>query len=174
MDAEYTLIRSPPWAFNRISPAVFEPLGTFTCTEYVIELQRSCQLAKVTSPQHTPGMLPIRGALKRLPSEHRSFSLRRPSLPLHYQHAYSRRHIERFSSSHIPNINNSPKLSSDSHLSPPAKLTMDAKTKQHYLADSPPTVVRLEAKHHFDGLKDEKLRKYAHYMSRFDYFLCWR
>ncbi|PLN76909.1 dipeptidyl peptidase [Aspergillus taichungensis] len=111
-------------------------------------------------------MLPIRGALKRLPSEHRSFSLHRPSLPLHYQHAYSRRHIERFSSSHVPNINNSPKLSSDSQLSTPAKFTMDANIKQHYLADSPPTVVRLEVKHHFDGLKDEKLRKYAHYMSR--------
>lgn len=43
---------------------------------------------------------------------------------------------------------------------------MDVQTKQHYLADSPPTVVRLEIKPHFDNLKDENLRKYAHYMSR--------
>jgi dipeptidyl-peptidase-3 len=44
---------------------------------------------------------------------------------------------------------------------------MDANVKQHYLADSPPTVVRLEVKHHFDNLKDKNLRKYAHYISRF-------
>ena len=44
---------------------------------------------------------------------------------------------------------------------------MDANTKQHYLADSPPTVVRLEAKQHFDRLEDPELRKYAHYISRF-------
>ncbi|KAB8076290.1 dipeptidyl peptidase [Aspergillus leporis] len=43
---------------------------------------------------------------------------------------------------------------------------MDDKTMQHYLADSPPTVVRLEVKHHFDNLKDAKLRRYAHYISR--------
>ncbi|OJJ41249.1 hypothetical protein ASPWEDRAFT_47868 [Aspergillus wentii DTO 134E9] len=43
---------------------------------------------------------------------------------------------------------------------------MDAKVKQHYLADSPPSVVRLEIKSHFDNLKDAKLRKYAHYISR--------
>ncbi|KAL4870643.1 hypothetical protein BDV12DRAFT_184274 [Aspergillus spectabilis] len=43
---------------------------------------------------------------------------------------------------------------------------MDASVKQHYLADSPPSVVRLEIKHHFDGLKDKNLRKYAHYISR--------
>lgn len=44
---------------------------------------------------------------------------------------------------------------------------MDDKIKQHYLADSPPTVVRLEIKSHFDALKDGKLKKYAHYLSRF-------
>ncbi|KAJ6164294.1 dipeptidyl peptidase 3 [Penicillium chermesinum] len=43
---------------------------------------------------------------------------------------------------------------------------MDETVKQHYLADSPPSVVKLEIKHHFDALKDENLRKYAHYMSR--------
>lgn len=46
---------------------------------------------------------------------------------------------------------------------------MDETVKQHYLADSPPTVVKLEIKQHFDALKDEKLRRYAHYMSRFAY-----
>lgn len=44
---------------------------------------------------------------------------------------------------------------------------MDDNVKQHYLADSPPTVVRLEIKSHFDTLQDESLRKYAHYMSRY-------
>ncbi|KAE8360330.1 dipeptidyl peptidase [Aspergillus caelatus] len=43
---------------------------------------------------------------------------------------------------------------------------MDEKVKQHYLADSPPTVVCLEIKHHWDNLKDTKLRRYAHYISR--------
>lgn len=45
-------------------------------------------------------------------------------------------------------------------------VTMDDTIKQHYLADSPPTVVKLEVKHHFDNLQDEKLRKYAHFISR--------
>jgi hypothetical protein len=44
---------------------------------------------------------------------------------------------------------------------------MDESIKQHYLADSPPTVVRLEVKPHFDTLKDQNLRKYAHFMSRY-------
>ncbi|KAK2776132.1 hypothetical protein FQN53_002863 [Emmonsiellopsis sp. PD_33] len=43
---------------------------------------------------------------------------------------------------------------------------MDAKTKQQYLADSPPTVVRLEIKPHFDALKEEKQKRYAHFISR--------
>ncbi|EER26060.1 dipeptidyl peptidase III, putative [Coccidioides posadasii C735 delta SOWgp] len=43
---------------------------------------------------------------------------------------------------------------------------MDAKVKEQYLADSPPTVVRLEIKQHFDALKDEKLKRYAHFVSR--------
>ncbi|EAS33177.3 dipeptidyl peptidase III [Coccidioides immitis RS] len=43
---------------------------------------------------------------------------------------------------------------------------MDAKAKEQYLADSPPTVVRLEIKQHFDALKDEKLKRYAHFVSR--------
>ncbi|KAG0156735.1 hypothetical protein PDIDSM_3916 [Penicillium digitatum] len=43
---------------------------------------------------------------------------------------------------------------------------MNESIKQHYLADSPPTVVRLEVKSHFDNLKDQNLRKYAHFMSR--------
>lgn len=46
--------------------------------------------------------------------------------------------------------------------------TMDDNVKQHYLADSPPTVVRLEIKPHFDTLQDDGLRKYAHYMSRYE------
>lgn len=44
---------------------------------------------------------------------------------------------------------------------------MDESVKKHYLADSPPSVVRLEIKTHFDTLKDQNLRKYAHFMSRY-------
>lgn len=54
---------------------------------------------------------------------------------------------------------------SSSHLSQAP--TMEDNVKQHYLADSPPSVVRLEIKSHFDALEDESLRKYAHYMSRY-------
>ncbi|KAL4879802.1 peptidase family M49-domain-containing protein [Aspergillus karnatakaensis] len=43
---------------------------------------------------------------------------------------------------------------------------MDPNIKKHYLADSPPSVVRLEIKHHFDNLTNKNLRKYAHYISR--------
>ncbi|KAI1928133.1 hypothetical protein LOZ58_004988 [Ophidiomyces ophidiicola] len=43
---------------------------------------------------------------------------------------------------------------------------MDRKANEQYLADSPPTVVRLEIKQHFDALKDEKLKRYAHHISR--------
>ncbi|EEP80786.1 hypothetical protein UREG_05628 [Uncinocarpus reesii 1704] len=43
---------------------------------------------------------------------------------------------------------------------------MDTKTKEQYLADSPPTVVRLEIKPHFEALPDEKLKRYAHFISR--------
>lgn len=43
---------------------------------------------------------------------------------------------------------------------------MDTKAKEQYLADSPPTVVRLEIKQHFDALKDEKLKRYAHFISK--------
>lgn len=71
----------------------------------------------------------------------------------------------------FPNSNsNYGNSSSNAHNAPIAvrsdSLDMDAQTKQHYLADSPPTVVKLEIKSHFDNLKDEKLRKYAHFLSR--------
>src|SRR2546421_6508653 len=35
---------------------------------------------------------------------------------------------------------------------------MDAKAKQQYFADSPPTVVRLEIKPHFEALSDQQKR----------------
>ncbi|KAL1952756.1 hypothetical protein VTO42DRAFT_4279 [Malbranchea cinnamomea] len=43
---------------------------------------------------------------------------------------------------------------------------MDATTKQQYLADSPPTVVRLEIRPHFEALETERHRRYAHHISR--------
>ncbi|KAK2760967.1 hypothetical protein FQN54_002209 [Arachnomyces sp. PD_36] len=44
-------------------------------------------------------------------------------------------------------------------------MAMEAKMRQQYLADSPPTVVRLEIKPHFEALS-EKQRRYAHFISR--------
>lgn len=44
-------------------------------------------------------------------------------------------------------------------------LTMDAKDLSSYLADSPPSVVRLEIAKHFDALTDRQ-KRYAHYISK--------
>lgn len=43
---------------------------------------------------------------------------------------------------------------------------MDAQDLKHYLADAPPSVVRLEIEKHFDPLTD-KQKRYAHFISRF-------
>lgn len=42
---------------------------------------------------------------------------------------------------------------------------MNAEDLKHYLADAPPSVVRLEIEKHFDALTD-KQKRYAHYISR--------
>lgn len=42
---------------------------------------------------------------------------------------------------------------------------MDAQDLKHYLADSPPSVVRLEIEKHFDALAD-KQKRYSHFISR--------
>ena len=42
---------------------------------------------------------------------------------------------------------------------------MNAAELANYLADSPPSAVRLEIKKHFDALND-KQKLYAHYISR--------
>jgi hypothetical protein len=42
---------------------------------------------------------------------------------------------------------------------------MDPKTKQLYLADAPPNVVKLEIEPHFEALTD-KQKRYAHHISR--------
>lgn len=109
------------------------------------------------------------------PSEHRF--LHRPSvsfLPLNCCHPRSHRlplhrlklqqHQQQRCGSVLSSVSNS--NSSTPATSRPIT-TMDEKIKQHYLADSPPTVVRLEVKSHFDKLEDPTLRKYAHYISRF-------
>lgn len=102
-------------------------------------------------------MLALR-AFRRLPSgPHYSVSLHRPSDSLPLSRLSPLRHTRRAYSSPVNN----------SSFTSQKALIMDASIKQHYLADSPPTVVRLEAKSHFESLKDVKLRKYAHYMSRF-------
>lgn len=42
---------------------------------------------------------------------------------------------------------------------------MNAQDLKHYLADAPPSVVRLEIETHFDPLSD-KQKRYAHFISR--------
>jgi dipeptidyl-peptidase-3 len=42
---------------------------------------------------------------------------------------------------------------------------MNAQELKHYLADSPPTVVRLEIEKHFDALTD-KQKRYSHFISK--------
>jgi len=42
---------------------------------------------------------------------------------------------------------------------------MDPKAKQSYLADNPPTVVRLEIRPHFEALSEQQ-KRYAHHISR--------
>ena len=106
------------------------------------------------------------------PSEH-SF-LHRPSvsfLPLNCCHPRSHRlPLHRLKLQQQQRCGSVLSSVSDSNSSTSATrptITMDEKIKQHYLADSPPTVVRLEVKSHFDKLEDPTLRKYAHYISRF-------
>ena len=44
-------------------------------------------------------------------------------------------------------------------------LTMNAQELSQYLADAPPSVVRLEVEKHFDALTD-KQKRYAHFISK--------
>ena len=62
----------------------------------------------------------------------------------------------------IANQQHLPKLRYTSSIPSPA---MEASSKQQYLADSPPTVVQLEIKPHFDALTDQQ-KRYAHHISR--------
>lgn len=43
---------------------------------------------------------------------------------------------------------------------------MNATDLTHYLADSPPAVVRLEIEKHFEALND-KQKRYAHFISQY-------
>jgi dipeptidyl-peptidase III len=43
---------------------------------------------------------------------------------------------------------------------------MNAQELTHYLADQPPTVVRLEIEKHFEALND-KQKRYAHFISKY-------
>lgn len=96
----------------------------------------------------------LRCVSARLPPEHCFISVRnRSTLPL----LRLLRSPHRSYSSIPSSTSNSSKLKT---------VMMDDQIKQHYLADSPPTVVKLEVKSHFDKLQDDKLRKYAHYISR--------
>ena len=43
---------------------------------------------------------------------------------------------------------------------------MDAQELKHFLADQPPSVVRLEIEKHFDALNDKR-KRYAHFISKY-------
>jgi dipeptidyl-peptidase-3 len=43
---------------------------------------------------------------------------------------------------------------------------MNAQELKNFLADSPPSVVRLEIKKHFEALSDKE-KRYAHYISQY-------
>jgi len=46
-------------------------------------------------------------------------------------------------------------------------MAIDDSVLKHYLADSPPTVVPLTIKSHFEALNDQE-KLYAHYISVYD------
>jgi hypothetical protein len=48
--------------------------------------------------------------------------------------------------------------------------TMNAQELKNFLADSPPTIVNLEIRKHFEALTDQQAR-YAHYISRYVIYL---
>lgn len=130
-------------------------------------------------PPRPPRALPTRWR----PSNHRFVSLHRPSFsfcgPLHHHHLHYQQRRDSLNqlqprpsardSALSSVLCSSPRFST--HATASATTTMDESVKKHYLADSPPSVVRLEIKQHFDKLEDPKLRKYAHYISRFVSFL---
>lgn len=43
---------------------------------------------------------------------------------------------------------------------------MDPGERVHYLADSPPSIVRLEIESHFEALNDQQ-KRYAHFISKY-------
>lgn len=43
---------------------------------------------------------------------------------------------------------------------------MNAQELKNFLADSPPSIVRLEIKKHFEALSDKE-KRYAHYISQY-------
>ena len=55
-------------------------------------------------------------------------------------------------------VTNSPEITEESY-------GMDVKTRSLYLADDPPTVVRLEIAPHFNALNAQQ-KRYAHHLSR--------
>ncbi|EEQ28450.1 dipeptidyl-peptidase 3 [Microsporum canis CBS 113480] len=99
-------------------------------------------------------MTPLRRSCSRAPSS--SFSSFFPRLLRHQ----------------LPKSSSSPRAASTSlyrQFSSTRSLNseaMDIQTKHQYLADSPPTIVRLEIRPHFEALKDDKLKRYSHFISR--------
>lgn len=96
-------------------------------------------------------------ALSRLPMRPLSLPLRcRPGLlpTLSLAHWRSAARTTAFAPTRIPQ-----------QRLPRRLLTMNAQDLAQYLADAPPTIVRLEIEKHFDALTD-KQKRYAHYISK--------
>ena len=82
--------------------------------------------------------------LQRLPSL-RAAALRHSRRPIpNFTKSFNRQSLNRFSTSAI---------------------VMNSNELVHYLADKPPSVVRLEIEKHFEALND-KQKRYAHYISK--------
>ncbi|KAJ9354220.1 hypothetical protein DTO027B9_4846 [Paecilomyces variotii] len=108
-------------------------------------------------------MVPLR-SLSRAAGHVHHLALPRPSsFPIVHRVQLLQQHLRQSSSTSASTTNNS--LDSFTPLGS-RRVSMDAKAKQQYLADSPPTVVRLEIKPHWEKLKSDRSRKYAHFLSR--------
>lgn len=73
-------------------------------------------------------------------------------------------HSAALSALRFPRVRSAP-IPPTSTLSRRFATTMNADERKHYLADQPPTVVRLEVEKHFEALNDQQ-KRYAHAISK--------
>lgn len=78
-------------------------------------------------------------------------------------HSMRRERLKTHKKSPFPSYHTSPSTSILNNLS--GNHTMEAQELLHFLADSPPSCVRLEIAPHFEALSEQE-KRYAHYISR--------